>query len=1188
MAGLMSVIYIMKRRAISPLPNPRSRLRQTPRATFRFDIRTAAGAPHVITFTPTTPGAETEAGLRTAAGTLATEIRRQVTASVMNYTNWGRRYALTHVRGIISAINLEGGGNASGNEITELNRLRAEDLIAILENIQESNAEVGFFDIEWQFWITPQSLVRGGSQNISKPKWHTSAAFSQTWKGYSDSEGPISCAAFAIVWSLYSNFDFNIGGDKNKHYNRINPAIKDARKLMQELNWESDVTLASLKDFTVKYPSKKLIVISPFALVPSAVYIGSDFDSTREEKFLKQDTIFLTFCAVQLHYGATRTPNQIIENAHGRTVGKSSGTWSWCHHCDEPYYNLSPTPHTCEDARNFHQRLKSRTCKECNMVVTGRCYNCQGRECKTCASTYENNTFHRCLFMTRKSLNSHFENEDHDIDEEEDEFFKPADNDYRLIIADLESAMYSVDSNRQSIQHFMFTEEGQYDPEGVVAVDEEDFSPLTDIAFYGFQHIEQRANYCYAEDGCDDSVKKMFKGEDCLFDFIEWVTSYNDGKNIVLFHYGSGYDARLIFAAAHKRYKTTVKAPIIRGTKFLELKIGRTIFRDSILHIPGSLHSLGESFKPPGGLLKGHFPVLYNTVENLGKVLDKPPPLEYFAIPKNKAAYLELVNWHKNFEGPWDFNKEIEKYVIADVKVLKYVCMQFHSTIVKATGGSPWYRATAPSFVHEFLKLQVTKLMNLPSPKSEEYAEAIQASIPDFWPILDPYEDSFARQCLRGGRTDVKCMKRILTQDEIDRGCKILYIDVNSMYPGVQMSEKFPVGLPSIEIYDIQYTPCITHSLEPKCNCTLNKRGTFQKLSYTHLDQHQTTEQILNDDTFFGFGCFTTIPPKDLFIPLTVVYSESEKKCLATLRDEDHREKFDTSESLKLMLRNGYKLVKIHAFHRYKKSESIWRKIGFGDLILEKMKVSSSAPPVEERPNLERIYEEKFGMGEMLKNSWNQWQKNKAKKIVYKVLINSAWGKHVQRLVLSECELFNFTNDISRVHDFWENIINGNLKFKDGIFLGPDIILNRFEKSSSKVKLDLHNCYTPAAIFVPEYGRLQLVNQLLKTVEPLYHDTDSIICFHDPTIHPPIDTSDILGEWGEEDVSLISTHGGIREFVAMGPKSYAVRCADGYSEVKAKGIRLNYATENLINFEVMKEIVTAYLENRDPVVVKVF
>ena len=978
----------------------------------------------------------------------------------------------------------------------------------------------------------------------------------------------------------------NEGGDKNRSYSRITPAIKDARKLMKQLVWDADVTLAELKDFVDAYPTKKLVVIFPFAVVAGAVYEGKDFVKERTEEELKKDTIFLTYDSIQMHFGATRVPGLIIGAAVGK-VGKRNETYKWCHHCDESYryvHSEGTTPHECPDSRSYLLKKKSMICPTCHVIVTGRCYACRGRECRTCGSNYENNTFHTCLFMTRSALNSHFENEELDVDvDDEDEFFKPADNDYRIIIADLESAMYRVESTRQVITKFNFTEDGKYDPDGFVELDE-DGEPDTDIAIYGFEHIEQRANLCYAEDGCDDSVKKMFKGENCLLEFIDWVTSYNDGKNIVLFHYGSGYDTRLIFSAAHKRYKTQLKAPIIRGTKFLELKIGNAIFRDSILHIPGSLESLGKAFKPPGGLIKGNFPILFNTVENVGKVFDTVPDLEYFAIPKDKAKYDALVKWRDEFEGPWDFDKEIAKYVIADVQVLKFVVMEFHRNVVKATGGSPWYRATAPSFVHEYLKVQVTKLMDLPDPKGPDYAAAVKDRVEDFWPILEPYEDSFARRCLRGGRTDVIQMKRVLTPEEIDRGCKILYIDVNSMYPGVQMSEQFPVGKPRIEIYDPRYVPCRKHEMDQKCGCIMLWRSKFAKFKYYTMDIQPTAEEILEDEDFFGFGCFTTIPPKDIPIALNVVFSEDEKKCLATLRDEDHVEKFETSETLKLMLANGYKLVKVHAFHRYKKAESLWKRAGFGDLIMEKMKVGGYAPEsLAEREYLEAVYEERFGMGELIRNSWDDWSPDKAKKIVYKVLINSAWGKHVQRLLMTECELFNFSTDLARVYDFWENIQAGNYKFKNGTFLGANLVMNRFEKARGTVKPDLHNCYSPAAIMVPEYGRLQLVKQLMKLPEPLYHDTDSVICFYDPFNHEEIETSDILGDWGEEDVSVT----GIVEYCAMGPKTYALKMKDGSTVVKAKGVNLNYATSDLVNFDVMMEIVDSYLEKRNPTVVRV-
>ncbi len=1142
-------------------------------ARYRFTISRTNGAPHRLRFEVIEAGRNV---IRTA-GELATAIKQKVEITVAEFTGWSRRETQRRVQGILSAVGGTG-GYSSGENVDFLRDLRGDMITGILDRIHQegSNPNLSFWDITWDYWIVPNTILGGASQHIKKPSWHTTAAYSQTWKGYGDDDGPISCAAFAICWGLYSSV-------KSKHYERIENAKRDARNMMIDLGWNAYVTIKELKKFVDVYPEKKLVVIQPFSIPALAVYVGVEFDEERPEVDLLKDTIFLTYDPIQEHYGGVRTPGVVIGNAHGKNANLLNRNWKWCCHCDMGYdsiVTLTNPKHECDDARSNTNNRKPRTCPSCQMIVNGACYSCDGRDCRGCGSNYNNNTYHRCLFMTRKALNSHFQNEDLDIDQEEDEFFKQPENEYRLLFADLESAMHKVSGPKRVIESFNTGVDGKFE-----YLEEED-GPT--IAQYGYEQIEQRANYCYVEDGCDDSVEKMFRGEDCLTEFLDWVTSYNDGKNIVLFHYGSGYDARLVFAVAQKKFRTELKSPIVRGTKFLELKIGNTIFRDSILHLPGSLDSLGKAFKPPGGLVKGHFPILFNYQENVDKIFDTIPGLEWFAIPRDKKAYDDLKTWHAAWEGPWDFSKEIEKYVIADVKVLKYVGMEFHKTIVAATGASPWYRATAPSFTHEFLKVQVTKLMDLPNPKSEEYADAIQDRVHDFWPILEPYEDCFARRCLRGGRTDVKCMRRVLTEDEIKRGCQIRYIDVNSMYPGVQMSQEFPVGLPRIEIYDMRYIPCRNHETLGKCNCVVGRRNPFPKFKHHLLDQ-PTAQDILNDETFFGFGVFTTIPPKNIFTPLTVTFSEEENKCLATLRDEEHSEKYDTSESLKMMLRNGYKLVKVHAFHRYTKAESIWKRAGFGDLILQKMIVSGIAPvSLEERKYLEDVYEERFGMGASIRDSWEKWCPDKAKKIIYKVLINSAWGKHVQKLIQTECEVFNSVNDLQAVHTFWANVMKGTVKFKDGMYLSGGSVVHRFIKNREKVKLDLHNCYTPAAIFVPEYGRIQLVEMLMKLPEPLYHDTDSVIFFHDPMNHEEVEVSDILGDWGEEEISLESEHGGIVGFVAMGPKTYGIKCKDGYSMVKAKGIRMNHATDDLFNYEVMKYMVDQYLDHGKRVVTEVF
>lgn len=1135
-------------------------IRIGPVAEYYFVEERVAGVPHMLQFINSIPGHD----FMDVATLLAVDMRQRVAEAVVRYTGWDIRRAKRETKGRLVA---SGGreGYSNGRVINWMRDLDGQMLLEILADIQQngSNPDMDFYEVIWEFWIVPQSIVGGASRNVRKPSWHTQTEYSRTWQGYEDEEGDISCAAYSICYGMYSSL-------KSKHYERKRNCIRDARNLMKELGWDAFVSFNQLQNFVDHYPTKKLVVINPFAIGAIGVFYGKEFDISGSEKELINDTIFLTYDSQQNHYGGTKTPNIIIRNAHAKT-------WQWCHQCDSCYSCATKQEHECEDARRRYYPQKSRTCGGCNSIVTGRCYQCDGRECMGCGSEYKNNTFHRCLFMTRKAMNSSFQNEDIDIDVEEDEFLKYPENEYRILFADLESAMHKIEGTQKVIEQFYFDENGKY------VTDEENVS----LALHGYSYIEQRANYCYVEDGCDDSVEKMFRGERCLDEFLDWITQYNDGKNIVLFHYGSGYDARLIFAAAQKTFKTQLKNPIVRGTKFLELKVGNVIFRDSILHLPGSLDSLGKAFKPPGGLVKGHFPILFNYQENVGKVFDSIPDLKYFAVPRDQRAFDELKKWHSTWTGPWDFSKEIEKYVIADVKVLKFVGMEFHKTLVRATGASPWYRATAPSFTHEFLKLEITKLMQLPKYKSPGYHAAIQDRVPDFWPILDEYEDAFARKCLRGGRTDVKQMRRYLTEDEIKRGCRIKYIDVNSMYPAVQMAKKFPVGLPRIEIYDPKYIPCRTHKFDSKCDCPPTNRPGFGKFKYHYLDQ-LTTQSILADETFFGFGVFTTIPPKDIFTPLTVCYSESDKKCLGTLRDEDHVEKYDTSESLKLMLRNGYKLIKVHAFHRYKAAESMWKRAGFGDLILQKMIVSGYAPEsMAERKYLEDIYEERFGMGDIVRNSWDKWCPDKAKKIIYKVVINSAWGKHVQKLIQSECQVINHETDLTATMDFWRNILAGNYEFKSGTFLSGGSLVNRFERKKEKLKLDLHNCYVPAAIFVPEYGRIQLVEKLMELKEPLYHDTDSVIYVHDPMRDGELEVSDILGDWGEEDISLENEHGGIMEFIAMGPKSYGLKCRDGYTMIKAKGVKMNHATSDIFNYDVMKYLVDEHLDEEKNTTIQV-
>jgi len=100
-------------------------------------------------------------------------------------------------------------------------------------------------------------------------------------------------------------------------------------------------------------------------------------------------------------------------------------------------------------------------------------------------------------------------------------------------------------------------------------------------------------------------------------------------------------------------------------------------------------------------------------------------------------------------------------------------------------------------------------------------------------------------------------------------------------------------------------------------------------------------------------------------------------------------------------------------------------------------------------------------------------------------------------------------------------------------------------------------------------------------------DTDSIIYVYDPSPGMyNVTQGKKLGEWKEEKESIK----GIVTFVGWGPKTYGLKMKDGSTKVKAKGLSLNYATQELFNFNVMEAEMLKFLrgEESPPVYVPQF
>ena len=123
-----------------------------------------------------------------------------------------------------------------------------------------------------------------------------------------------------------------------------------------------------------------------------------------------------------------------------------------------------------------------------------------------------------------------------------------------------------------------------------------------------------------------------------------------------------------------------------------------------------------------------------------------------------------------------------------------------------------------------------------------------------------------------------------------------------------------------------------------------------------------------------------------------------------------------------------------------------------------------------------------------------------------------------------------------------------------------------FEESNDKVNIVI-------AAFTTAYARLKLYDLLDQLQEQvLYYDTDSVIYVHEPgKPEPPL--GDYLGDLTDElDGDYIT------EFMSGGPKNYAYVTNNDKRVMKVRGITLNYATLQKLNFEAMRNLIDLYVD----------
>ena len=314
------------------------------------------------------------------------------------------------------------------------------------------------------------------------------------------------------------------------------------------------------------------------------------------------------------------------------------------------------------------------------------------------------------------------------------------------------------------------------------------------------------------------------------------------------------------------------------------------------------------------------------------------------------------------------------------------------------------------------------------------------------------------RDALFGGRTNAlklyhKCMP----------GEKIYYNDFTSLYPYVQKVGKYPVGHP-IRIVD-----------------------NFESV-----------------ENYFGIIKCKVLAPRGLYLPVLpvkkvkLVFSlcnicSSTKKELCNHSDNERciTRTWCTPEIL-CAIQEGYKIVCIYEVWHFPNYEQYDKATKTGGLFTEyinlflKGKQEASGFPLDvlDKEKYRQEYLDKEGILLDL----NKIEKNPGKRFVYKLALNSMWGRLGINTDRSQYKIINKTND-------WLDMITDDQYIISSVDMHNENAIQVYYKN-------LHNSGSVQtsvihAALVTCYARLELYKELKKLGRNvLYFDTDSVVFVH--------------------------------------------------------------------------------------------
>ena len=305
---------------------------------------------------------------------------------------------------------------------------------------------------------------------------------------------------------------------------------------------------------------------------------------------------------------------------------------------------------------------------------------------------------------------------------------------------------------------------------------------------------------------------------------------------------------------------------------------------------------------------------------------------------------------------------------------------------------------------------------------------------------------------------------------------------------------------------------------------------------------------------------------------------------LLPIRNKEGRLVFDlespkigswTTVDLYYAMQHGYQVTRVFEVHHFPPTEMMTGLFeGYVDYFL-RIKMECDGWPREDmsleekQAYIDQVYQEN---GFLAKMRLNQVEKNPGLRFDAKLKLNSLWGKFIQQPVL---EGFQFVTNLRQFREMMLNptIKEGSLQF---MFTSEETLLASYLHAEDFVEhARRFNPYLGA--FVTAHGRRRLHEAMFQigTQRILYCDADSLIYVEGQDSVAMV-TKPGLGNWS----NVLDTGKWRVEFMAAAPKSYCLvyhhpdTQGNGFW-MKSKGLTLNYANQNILTVDTMRDMMMA-------------